>query len=224
MKAHSRQFMIGLAMLAAAGLALALIPRHKMSEQAEINLETLIPKRFGQWKHDISVAPTIHDPGVQANIEKSYNQYLDRVYVNAQGERVMLAVAYGGGQTGSVQVHRPEVCYPALGFQIGALSKDVIDANGTQLPVMKLVATQGARIEPVTYWVMMGETAVRGHLEQVFARLKYNLEGKVPYGILIRVSTISTDESQSYRIEEQFVRDMLRAVPAQHRKVLSGAD
>jgi len=39
---------------------------------------------------------------------------------------------------------------------------------------------------------------------------------------LIRVSTISANESQSYRTEEQFVRDMLGAVPKQDRKILMG--
>lgn len=122
-----------------------------------------------------------------------------------------------------MQVHRPEVCYPALGFQVGSLSKGFIDASGARLPVMKLVATQGLRIEPITYWVMMGDTAVRGHLEQFVARFKYGLSGKIPHGILIRVSTISADESQSYQIEEQFVRNMLGAMPAQYRKTLTGA-
>jgi hypothetical protein len=53
--------------------------------------------------------------------------------------------------------------------------------------------------------------------------LKYGLTGKIPFGILIRVSTISANEAQSYRAEEQFVRDMLGAVPVQYRKVLTGA-
>jgi len=114
------------------------------------------------------------------------------------------------------------VCYPAQGFQIKSTSKGVIDASGATLPVMKLVATQGLRIEPITYWVMMGDSAVRGKLEQSFARLKSGLTGKIPYGILIRVSTISANESQSFRTEEQFVRDMLGAVPKQDRKILMG--
>ena len=103
------------------------------------------------------------------------------------------------------------------------MSKDFIDFSGAKLPVMKLVATQGQRIEPITYWVMIGDSAVRGKLEQNFARLKYGLTGKIPYGMVIRVSTISANESQSYRTQEQFVRDMLGAVPTQYRKVLTGA-
>jgi EpsI family protein len=221
---YPRYLLIGLTMLVAAALALALTPRHKVGDQGpKISLEAMIPKQFGQWKLDETVDPTIFGPIVQAEIDKIYMQMLGRTYINSTGERIMLMVTYGGDQSYSMQVHRPEMCYPAQGFQIGSISKGFIDADGVKLPVMKLVATQGPRIEPITYWVMIGESAVRGNLEQHLARVKYGLTGQIPSGMLIRVSTISANEAQSYRAEEQFVRDMLRAVPAQYRKMLIGA-
>lgn len=221
---YSSHLLIGLSMLAAAGLALALTPRQKLADQGtKISLEAMIPKQFGDWKLDQTIAPIMFSPDVQANMNRIYNQLLNRTYVNNQGEQIMLMIAYGGDQSYSMQIHQPEVCYPALGFQVGSLSKGLIDASGAKLPVMKLVATQDQRIEPITYWVMMGDSAVRGNWEQHFARLRYGLTGEIPYGILIRVSTISANESQSYRIEEQFVRDMLGAMPVQYRKVLTGA-
>ena len=219
-----RTIILGLAMLAAAGLALAMTPTHKLADQGpKLNLETMIPKQFGDWKLDETIVPIAISPDAQAALDKIYNQTLSRTYVNGQGEKIMLSIAYGGDQSRAMQVHRPEVCYASQGFQVGKMSKDFIDASGAKLPVMKLVATQGSRIEPITYWVMIGDSAVRGNLEQGFARLKYGLTGKIPSGILIRVSTISANESQSYRTEEQFVRDMLGAVPVQDRKRLTGS-
>ena len=222
---HPRYLLISLAMLAAAGLVLALTPRLKVADQGpQISLEAMIPRQFGEWKLDETIAPLMVSPDVQAKLDKIYNQTLTRNYINGKGELIILSIAYGGRQSTSMQVHRPEMCYPAQGFQIGSVSKDFIDASGTKLPVMKLVATQGPRIEPITYWVMIGDSPVRGGLEQSLARVKYGLTGKMPYGILIRVSTISANESQSYRIEEQFVRDMLGAMPARYRKTLTGTD
>jgi EpsI family protein len=225
MKAIStRHLLIGLSMLVAAGLALGLTPRSPASgETLEVNLETIIPKQFGEWRLDETVVPIAFSPDVQAEVDRIYTQTLDRTYVNSKGVQVMLMVAYGSQQNYSMQVHRPEVCYPSLGFQIGTLSKGFIDAGGAQLPVMKMVATLGSRVEPVTYWVMIGDSAVRGNIEQHLARVKYGLTGKVPSGMLVRVSTISADASQSYRTEEQFVRDMLGAVPEPYRKLLGGA-
>lgn len=222
---YPRHLLIGLIMLAAAGLALALTPRLKVADQAlKINLEAMIPQQFGEWKLDETVAPIMFSPDVQAGLDKIYNQILNRTYINSQGEQIMLSIAYGGEQSYSMQVHRPEMCYPAQGFQVGEMSKGFIEASGVNLPVMKLVATQGPRIEPITYWVMMGNSAVRGNMEQHLARLKYGLTGKIPFGILIRVSTISANEAQSYRTEEQFVRDMLGAMPVKDRAILTGTN
>lgn len=221
---YPRYLLIGLAMLAAAGVALVLTPRLKLADQGpKISLEAMIPNEFGDWKLDETVAPLMVSPDVKAQLDKVYNQTLTRTYINNKGERIMLSIAYGSDQGYSTQVHRPEMCYPAQGFQVGRLSKGFIDVSGVKLPVMKLVATQGQRIEPITYWVMMGDSAVRGNWEQHFARVRYGLAGKIPSGILIRVSTISANESQSYRTEEQFVRDMLGEVPMKYRKVLTGA-
>lgn len=215
--------LIGMVMLAAAALALVLTPRQNLADQGlTISLETMIPKQFGEWKLEEAITSVIVSPDVQALLDKIYNQTLTRNYVNEKGERIMLSIAYGNDQSYSNQVHRPEMCYPAQGFEIRSMSKDSIDFSGAKLPVMKLVATQGPRIEPITYWVMIGDSVVRGNWEQHIARLKYGLTGKIPYGILIRVSTISANESQSYRTQEHFVRDMLGAMSAQDRKALTG--
>jgi EpsI family protein len=223
MKANPRNLFIGLAMLAAAGLALALTPRLRVADQGpKINLEAMIPKQFGEWKLDETIVPLMVSPDVKAQLDRVYSQTLMRNYINSRGERIMLSIAYGSDQSYSTQVHRPEMCYPAQGFQVGSISKGSIDFSGTKLPVMKLMATQGQRIEPMTYWVMIGDSVARGNWEQHFARLKYGLAGKIPYGIVIRVSTISANESQSYRTQEQFVRDMLGEVPTKYRKVLAG--
>jgi len=220
---HLRHLFVGLVMLAAAGLALALTPRQKVADQGpKINLETMIPKQFGEWKLEGAIAPLIVSPDVKALLARIYNQTLTRNYMNSKGERIMLSIAYGSDQSYSSQVHRPEMCYPAQGFQIKSISKGSIDLSGAQLPVMKLVATQDSRIEPITYWVMIGASAVRGNLEQHLARVKYGLSGEIPYGMVIRVSTISANESQSYRTQERFVQDLLGAVPMEYRKVLAG--
>jgi len=51
-------------------------------------------------------------------LDKLYSQILNRVYVNATGYRIMLLLAYGSDQHGSLQADKPEVCYPAQGFAL----------------------------------------------------------------------------------------------------------
>jgi len=98
----------------------------------------------------------------------------------------------------------------------------VLDAAALRIPVMRLVAVRGMRVEPITYWIAVGDMVVRGALEQNLARLKYGLTGLVPDGILVRVSTISREEAPAYRIQERFVSDMLQAMRPEHVARLIG--
>lgn len=219
-----RNLFVGLAMLAAVGLATALTPNQKMADQGPaVNLESIIPSHFGEWKQEQTLDSLVLSPQVESLVGKIYNQVLTRNYINDKGRRVMLSIAYGGTQNTEMQVHRPEMCYPAQGFVLGAVAEDVIDIDGNKLPVMKLVATQGLRVEPIMYWVMIGESAVRGGLDQSLARVKYGLTRTIPYGILIRVSTISPNEAESYEMEEAFIRTMLSAMSVESRQLLAGA-
>lgn len=224
MKIHPRHFLVGFAMLTAAVLALAMTPRLHMARQVQqIDLKALVPTHFGAWRLDETIMPLVVSPEVKAKIDSIYSQTLTRNYVNDQGDRIMLSIALGSEQSYSSQVHRPEMCYPAQGFQIKGMAKHSIDLSSHTLPVMQLVATRGQRVEPITYWVMMGDVAVRGNWEQHFARLKYGLTGKIPYGLVIRVSSLSADESRSHVMQDQFIKNMLAAVQASDRKVLTGA-
>lgn len=215
-------FLVGLLMLAAAGLAVALTPRIQRVDQPSVNLESMIPEQFGDWKLEQAIAPMVVSPDVKALLDRIYSQTLSRNYRNSRGARIMLSIAYGNGQGYSTQVHRPEVCYPAQGFLVTSMAMDSIDVIGGKLPVMKLVATQGKRVEPIIYWIIIGDSPVRGNWEQHFARLRYGLSGTIPHGLVIRVSTISENETESYRVEEEFVRTMLRSLRAEHRALLIG--
>ena len=147
-----KHLIIGLCMFAAAGMAIALKPTVKvMNSEPRLDLETLIPKQFGDWKYDETVMPLIANPEQEAKIKEIYNQTLTRTYINSQGERIMLSIAYGGDQSDSMAVHKPEVCYPAQGFQILKNRNDVFSTGAGEIPVKRLIATQGRRIEPITY-------------------------------------------------------------------------
>lgn len=210
-------------MLAAASLALALTPHLKVADQGpKISLEAMIPKQFAEWKMEEKIASLMVSPDLQDKLDKTYSQTLARNYINNKGVRIMLSIAYGDNQTRAKQVHRPESCYAGQGFQIKSMSKGFINVGGATLPVMKMLATRGQRVEPITYWTIIGNSAIRGYLEQNLAVTKYGLTGKIPSGMVIRVSTISANITQSYRDEEQFVRDMLGAVPKEYRKILAG--
>lgn len=218
-----RHLVVAAAMFAGAGLAVAVKPTDRMAEhRPPINLETAIPRSFADWRIDTSLAPVTVSPDVQAELDKIYSQTVTRTYINSRGERIMLAVAYGGDQSRTTQVHKPEVCYPMQGFQISPLATGTLDTPAGPIPIMRLVATQGQRVEPITYWIAVGDTVVRGTLEQNLARLKYGLTGTVPDGILVRVSNISRDADKAYALQQRFISQMLSAMPKMEAARLIG--
>lgn len=217
-----RYLLVGLLMLATAGMALALKPTDKIADAGpKLDLETLIPKSFGDWKLDETVVPLIANPEQTALINKIYNQTLTRTYVNSRNERIMLSIAYGGDQSDNMAVHKPEVCYPAQGFQILKNTTGTFSTGATEIPVKRLVATQGRRIEPITYWTTVGDTVAVSGIEWKLNQLKYGLTGKIPDGLLFRISSIQSDDAAAYRLQDEFSRDLLSALtPAGQARIV----
>jgi EpsI family protein len=214
---------LGGAMLSSVVLSRVLTPTVSLSsQQGKLDLASLIPERFGDWQADQGGAAAIVNPEVAASLNEIYSQTLSRTYVNGRGERIMLSIAYGDNQSRQLQVHRPEVCYSAQGFNVAELDKQVLQTGVGAIPVMQLVAQQGGRVEPITYWVLIGQKVVRGNIEQGVARLGYGLSGVIADGLLFRVSTISASKQDAYAIEQAFVSSLMESIPAAQRKRLIG--
>jgi EpsI family protein len=215
---------LGLAMAGTSALTGALTPRQKVAAvQDRFDLESIVPKQFGAWRVDNSVVPLTPDETQKELIAALYDQTLARTYVNDQGQRVMLSIAYGGDQSKQLQLHLPEVCYVAQGFQMVREEKGELPTHYGKLPIKRLVARQNARNEPITYWVKIGDRAVMSGLDQKYQRFLYGLSGKIPDGMLVRVSTIEADEGNAYRVQDRFVNQMLDALTPRDRARLLGA-
>lgn len=219
-----KHVVIGLCMFAAAGMALALKPTHKIADNGpKFDLEALIPKTFGNWKIDETITPLIANPQQQALINKIYNQTLVRTYVNPSGDRIMLSIAYGGDQSDDMAVHKPEICYPAQGFQILKNATDVFTTGQGSIPVRRLVAAQGQRVEPITYWTTVGDAVAVNGVKWKLQQLKYGLTGKIPDGLLFRISSIQADDIKAFQSQDAFARDLLKALPPSGRQRIIGS-
>ena len=213
-----RALLVLLVMLAAAGLAYAGKPRQKASALTPgFALEALVPRQFGPWHVDERIVPVVPDPSARALMEKIYSQTLARTYVDGEGRRIMLTIAYGSDQSDELQVHKPEVCYAAQGFNILGEARGTLETAFGVLPVKRLLARKGARNEPITYWVTVGEKATHAGLGQKLEQLSYGLTGKVPDGMLVRISSIDRDEAAAYRAQAEFVQDLLGALREDER-------
>ncbi|MDQ5878439.1 MAG: hypothetical protein QG638_1171, partial [Pseudomonadota bacterium] len=72
MKTNVRNIVLMALMLAASGMAVALKPTEKIADQGpKIELETLIPKAFGEWRQELIASAQIVDPQQKAVIDRS---------------------------------------------------------------------------------------------------------------------------------------------------------
>ena len=187
---------------------------HLSDTRPKVELESLFPKAFGDWAVDDRMPVQLVSPDTQAALNKIYNQTLSRTYVNPRGDRIMLSVAYGGDQSDGTRAHNPEVCYPAQGFQVGGKHDSVFSIDGHPLRVRQLVSQLGGRIEPISYWITIGERVTLSGTEVKLAQLSYSSRGVIPDGMLVRVSSIDSNASKAYLAHQAFVADMARAIPA----------
>lgn len=74
----------------------------------------------------------------------------------------------------------------------------------------------------MTYWFTVGGTAVQGKTQKRLQDLKYGLTGRIPDGLLFRVSSIDPDQTRANKIQDQFAKGLLQSVSRADRKRLSG--
>ncbi|MBI2289337.1 MAG: EpsI family protein, partial [Betaproteobacteria bacterium] len=110
----------------------------------------------------------------------------------------------------------------AQGFDVSDSVAGTLPTPYGVLPVKRLIAVQGNRNEPITYWVVVGDKATVTGLQQKFAQLSYGLTGKVPDGFLVRISSIDPDRQAAYQLQESFIKSMLGALSEKDRARISG--
>jgi EpsI family protein len=219
----ARSIVVAIVFIITAALGQWAVPRLVAGPEADAKLDAIIPATFGDWRIDASIVPLAPSPDQAALIGEIYDQTLSRTYVNARGERVMLSLAYGRNQSRRFQIHKPEVCYVGQGFKLTYSSLDAISVANRQVPVMELVAVQGQRVEPITYWIRVGDELGRGWMEQNKIRARYALRGAIPDGLLFRVSTISRGRPEAdFELHTRFINELTASMAPAHVAAVLG--
>lgn len=220
-----KAWVLTLAMVFTAAFSAVFVPRPQplAQERAQTPLETLFPERFGRWQLDPAASALVRPAFEQAKQFQMYDQVLERTYMDEQGHRIMLSVAYGRQQSVGLQMHRPEVCYKAGGFDIQGLAiGDIALAGGQSLPVTRLFASMDGRPEPITYWRLLGDDVIRDESQFKLRQLSLGATGVIPDGMLVRVSSIDVDVPAAHALQEAFVREMAQAMTATQKTRVLG--
>jgi len=219
----------GLLLIGASGLAYALRPTPQL-EARDVNLEHQIPASFGRWHAvntgmvQVDLAPRGENGEQEASLRWPYDQTLTRVYQRDDGQVVMLALAWGSKQRQEIKVHRPELCYAAQGLEIVEQYPTLLELSaGSKVQATRLVTRNISRVEPVTYWIRIGDNVMSKGRNVRFEIFRQALRGTIPDGILVRVSQALASARSvdgSYSVQDDFLRDLFAALDPQAKRLL----
>ena len=152
-------------------------------------------------------------------IRALYSQLVTRVYSDGSGPPIMLLVAQSATQTGILQIHRPEICYTAGGYQLSAIEPHVVGLPWGALPTLSMSATSDSRTEQLVYWTRIGDRLPKSWREQRMVVAMDNLRRIIPDAIMVRVSTFGNDKARALASMDEFILSLMNSVSPQVRRV-----
>lgn len=167
-----------------------------------------IPAQVGGWTSRKS-QEVVLPPQDESN--KLYENQETRVYQGPGLPAIMFLVAFSSIQQNDVQVHRPEICYPASGFQILKTAPTQISYRGQSFAGRELIAHRGGLHERVIYWIRVGNSFPTSWREQRITMALGNLRGSIPDGVLFRVSAIEEPGESTSPMLRKFIEEFLNA-------------
>lgn len=218
--ADRRAAMLGLAFAVTAGVAAAATPRRREDVLGRAKVDDVVPNAVGPWRFQPGGSVIVPDNAASDSI---YDQVLTRVYVAPDQPVVMLLVAYGAAQSGLMQVHRPETCYGSQGFKVSddrAVALTV--GGGRQIAAKAFSASRADREEQVLYWTRISDAFPRTPAGQRWTMLRRGLQGVIPDGVLVRMSTPGVDDATGQRAMAAFATALVAQAAPLERALLLG--
>ena len=210
-----------------AGAAWRLRPRRQERAIRPASLNRLVPMTIGPWQYRTTAGVIVARPEEEdeRGRDDGYDQLLARNYGAPDLPSIMLLIAYGSTQGGSLQLHRPETCYPGQGFRLSDFHDLSLQfSEAPAVAARSFTAVRDDRIERLVYWTRIAGAFPRNTFEEYGAILHEVMRGVVPDGTLVRISSTGPDTAASDRAILQFSRELLRASPDRIRALLVGGE
>jgi EpsI family protein len=213
-----RSILVGTGLAAAGALSYLVAPKAVGKPIEKPTFNNAIPDRVGGWtsrkSQEIVLPP-------QDDSNQLYENQETRIYEGAGLPAIMFLIAYSSIQQNDVQVHRPEVCYPASGFPVISTEQTDISYRGREFAGREVLADRGGFHERIIYWIRVGGSFPTSWREQRIKMALANLSGSVPDGVLFRVSAIEEPAKSNSAMLRIFIDAFLDEVsPAFRQSVL----
>ncbi len=213
-----RSLLIGAGLAALAGISYWRAPKAHVSAIDPEEFGRGLPERVADWRSRKS-AEVVLPP--QDGSDELYENLESRIYEAAGLPPMMVVVAYSSIQQNDVQIHRPEICYPASGFPIISSEPIELVLGGRAIQAREVAANRGGLTERIIYWVRVGDSFPTTWAGQRLTMAAANLTGSVPDGVLVRISAIEEPANPVPQVLRQFVNAfVMHSAPQFRDKIL----
>lgn len=214
-KIDRRSVLIGTGLTLAGALSHLASPKVSAKPITQAGFRDAIPSKVGGWTSRKS-QEVVLPPQDESN--ELYENQETRIYEGPGLPSIMFLVAFSSIQQNDVQVHRPEVCYPASGYPIISTSETKIAYRDRKFSGRELVADRGGLSERIIYWIRVGDFFPTAWREQRIDMALANLSGTVPDGVLFRVSTLENPGDTTSAALRGFIEAFLNEVTPSFRQ------
>jgi EpsI family protein len=223
-----RTILLASALAGSALIARALRPSlHKPGSAPR--LHDIVPDRVGAWQlaHAPHVQVGLATPSNATDRDQPYDDQVTRLYRDSEGHGLMLAVAYGAQQRQEVKIHRPELCYPAQGWEVLSLHSHRFDVGrdtGQAIDGHRMLVRNGQLDEAVSYWIRIGSTYSDSAWQTRWVIVVDGLAGKMSDGVLVRLSERlprGQSPDAAFARQAEFARQLVSSLTPAGRDLLA---
>ncbi|MET1754399.1 exosortase C-terminal domain/associated protein EpsI [Novosphingobium sp. RD2P27] len=216
-----RELLTGSMVLGITAASVLLKPRRIFDELTQGELEAAIPTTVGDYRF-LTTSGLVLPPRDELS-DRLYDQVLTRVYAAPGKPAVMALMAYGSVQNLSLELHRPDECYPQQGFTITDPEPLVMELHGHSIPASILTARRASGyIEQVAFWSRIGANFPPDRAGQSLVVARENFAGRMPDGILVRLSVPTASREEGAATAKAFLADLSRGLSPVGQRILFG--
>jgi EpsI family protein len=216
-----RDLIAGSLLLAVSAASVGLKPKRMFKTLTHDELGAAIPMQVGAYRF-ATTSGLVLPPSDELS-ERLYDQVLTRVYAAPGKLPIMALFAYGSVQNLSLELHRPDECYPQQGFTITKPETLPLTFGGHRIPASILSADRpDGYAEQVLFWSRIGGQFPPDRTAQSLLVARENFAGRMPDGLLVRLSVPTTDRVLALGATKEFLDALDRELTPLGRRIVFG--
>lgn len=221
MMLNRRDLVSGLLCAVTSGGAAIGARKHLSRRYAAVALADLLPVTCGAWHRRAALTPA---PEADDSLSLSlYSAQATTRFVHDNAASVSVFLAYGPVQDDARQIHRPEECYPAAGYDVRETGVvPLVVRPALTIPLSCIEAEAREEVQHIGYWVRIGDRLAPTAASQRLALLRAAASGTIEDGLLVRCAVAGGTAAAAALVRADFIVAWINSLSDGQRAAVLG--